>query len=139
MVSARIFLLIIEGAHMLHHISFAVADLNRAIVFYDAILQALGYARVWTNDTAVGYGIPGRGDQFAIKFRSSRVPVPGPGFHLAFTAPARRAVDAFHRAALSLGARDVGAPGLRLQYGPHYYAAFVVDPDGYHLEAVIDV
>jgi catechol 2,3-dioxygenase-like lactoylglutathione lyase family enzyme len=61
---------------------------------------------------------------------------PGPGFHLAFNAPSRAAVDAFHKAALSAGARDVGVPGLRPHYGATYYAAFVIDPDGYKLEAV---
>jgi catechol 2,3-dioxygenase-like lactoylglutathione lyase family enzyme len=60
----------------------------------------------------------------------------GPGFHLAFAAPSRDAVDAFHRAAVANGATDNGAPGLREHYGPTYYAAFVIDPDGHRLEAV---
>ena len=57
------------------------------------------------------------------------------GLHFCYTAPTRAAVDAFHAAALAHGGRDNGAPGLRADYGPHYYAAFVVDPDGYRLEA----
>ena len=122
---------------MLHHISFAVADLARSAAFYDATFTPLGYVRVWSNATAVGYGLPGGGDKFAIKMRSNEVTVPGPGFHLAFAAPSRAAVEAFHRAALASGGRDNGQPGLRPQYAPDYYAAFVFDPDGYWIEAVI--
>ena len=122
---------------MLHHLSFAVADLQRAADFYDAALAPLGYARVWTARDAIGYGLPGGGDQFAIKLRSEGVTAPGPGFHVAFAAPSRDAVDRFHAAALLHDGRDNGAPGLRPQYGPAYYAAFVIDPDGYRLEAVI--
>jgi len=122
---------------MLHHLSFAVTDLARSAAFYDATLAALGYVRVWSNATAIGYGLAGGGDKFAIKMRSSEVSVPGPGFHLAFAAPSRAAVEAFHRAALASGGRGNGAPGLRPQYAPDYYAAFVFDPDGYRIEAVI--
>jgi catechol 2,3-dioxygenase-like lactoylglutathione lyase family enzyme len=122
---------------MLHHISFAVADLARSASFYDATLAPLGYARAWTHETAIGYGPPGEGDRFAIKVRGKEITVPGPGFHLAFAAPSREAVAAFHRAALASGGRDNGPPGLRPQYAPDYYAAFVFDPDGYRIEAVI--
>ena len=122
---------------MLHHISFAVADLGRSAAFYDAALAALGYVRVWTHETAIGYGPPGGGDKFAIKARGKETAVPGPGFHVAFAAPTRDAVAAFHRAALASGGRDNGPPGLRPQYAPDYYAAFVFDPDGYRIEAVI--
>ena len=59
-----------------------------------------------------------------------------PGFHLAFAAESRSAVQAFHAAALAAGGRDNGPPGLRPDYGEHYYAAFVVDPEGHRLEAV---
>jgi catechol 2,3-dioxygenase-like lactoylglutathione lyase family enzyme len=122
---------------MLHHLSFAVADLDRSAAFYDATLAPLGYVRVWSNATAIGYGLAGGGDKFAIKVRSSEVSVPGAGFHLAFAAPSREAVDTFHRAALASGGRDNGAPGLRPHYAPDYYAGFVFDPDGYRIEAVI--
>ena len=122
---------------MLHHISFAVADLARSAAFYDAALAPLGYVRVWTHETAIGYGRPGEGDKFAIKARGKEIEIPGPGFHLAFAAPSRGAVDEFHRAALASGGRDNGPPGLRPQYAPDYYAAFVLDPDGYRIEAVI--
>jgi len=123
---------------MLHHVSFAVADLRRSGAFYDAALATLGYVRVWTNETAIGYGRPGGGDQFAIKVREPATAVPGAGFHLAFSAPSREAVAAFYQAALAQGGRDNGAPGLRPHYGPDYYAAFVFDPDGYRIEAVLN-
>ena len=122
---------------MLHHVSFGVSDLARSTAFYDAALGALGYARVWTNPDEVGYGQRGGEDKLAIKLAPG-ARVPGPRFHLAFAAPTRDAVDAFHRAAISHGGRDDGAPGLRPHYGPSYYAAFVVDPDGYRVEAVIN-
>jgi catechol 2,3-dioxygenase-like lactoylglutathione lyase family enzyme len=90
---------------------------------------------VWTNNEAAGYGLPGHGDPLALNNRPGASP-PGPGFHLAFNAPSRAAVDAFHVAALRAGATDNGAPALRLHYGQRYYAAFVIDPEGYPLEAV---
>ncbi len=121
---------------MLHHISFAVADLKRAAAFYDAALAPLGYTRVWTAETAIGYGPPGGGDKLALKLRPDRAPPPASGFHLALAAPDRAAVDAFHRAALAHGGLDKGPPGLRPHFGPMYYAAFALDPDGYWLEAV---
>jgi catechol 2,3-dioxygenase-like lactoylglutathione lyase family enzyme len=123
---------------MLHHISLGVADLVRSAAFYDAVLSTLGYVRVWTDDTAVGYGVAGGGDKLAIKLRTGALAVPGPGFHLAFAATSREAVARFHEAALRHGCKDNGAPGLRREYGEHYYAAFVIDPDGYRLEAVIN-
>jgi catechol 2,3-dioxygenase-like lactoylglutathione lyase family enzyme len=122
---------------MLHHISLGVADLARSAAFYDAALAPLGYVRVWTDDTAIGYGLPGGGDKLAIKQRDGAA-APGPGFHLAFAAPDRASVDRFHQAALRHGGRDHGAPGFRPHYGPSYYAAFVIDPDGHQVEAVIN-
>lgn len=128
---------------MLHHLSLAVRDIDRAAAFYDAILAPLGYTRVWSDirpgeaDQAVGYGPPGGGDKLALKQRDdSRAP--GDGYHLAFAAPDRAAVDEFHAAALANGGHSNGAPGLRPDYGPNYYAAFVVDPDGNRLEAVLN-
>ncbi len=124
--------------NMLHHLSFAVADLARSAAFYDATLSALGYVRVWADETAVGYGLPGGDDQFAIKLRSQGVVVPGEGFHIAFRAPSREAVAAFYQAALEHGGKDNGGSGLHPEYGSHYHAAFVFDPDGYRIEAVIN-
>jgi catechol 2,3-dioxygenase-like lactoylglutathione lyase family enzyme len=121
---------------MLGHLSFGVTDLARAIAFYDATLAALGYVRVWTSESAAGYGMPGGNDRLALKLQSEPVVPPGPGFHLAFVAENRLAVDRFHAAALASGGTDEGAPGPRPHYGPSYYAAFVRDPDGHKLEAV---
>ena len=129
---------------MLHHISLGVSDIDRAAAFYDAALAPLGYIRVWedlasgADDQAVGYGVAGGGDKLAIKLRGKGQRPPGPGFHLAFAAPDRQAIAAFHAAALAHGGRDNGGPGLRAHYGPNYFAAFVVDPDGHHIEAVFN-
>jgi catechol 2,3-dioxygenase-like lactoylglutathione lyase family enzyme len=122
---------------MLHHLSFAVADLARSSAFYDAALGALGYVRVWEDTVAVGYGLPGCGDKFAIKLSRSPVASLAAGFHLAFAAPSRQAVLDFHAAALQHGGQDNGVPELCPEYGPSYYAGFVIDPDGYRIEAVI--
>ncbi|MGY5812196.1 VOC family protein [Rhizobium sp. LEGMi198b] len=127
---------------MLHHISFGVSDIERAATFYDAAFAPLGYVRVWEDlnpgdpNQAIGYGPPGGGDKFAIKLRGAAAHAPGPGFHLAFAAPGREAVVLFHKAALAHGGTDNGAPGLRPHYGPNYFAAFVVDPDGHRIEVV---
>ena len=64
------------------------------------------------------------------------MPTTPDGQHIAFRAPDRAAVDAFYAAALAAGGRDNGPPGLRPNYHPDYYAAFVLDPDGHRLEAV---
>lgn len=86
---------------------------------------------------AVGYGLPGGGDKLALKQSDASRP-PGPGFQLAFAAPDRASVARFHHAALEHGGMDNGAPGLRPDYGPNYYAAFVIDPDGHRIEAVFN-
>jgi catechol 2,3-dioxygenase-like lactoylglutathione lyase family enzyme len=121
---------------MLGHLSLGVRELPRAQRFYDATLSALGFTRVWADDRAAGYGEAGGGDQLALFARPDDARPPGAGFHLAFVAPDRPAVDAFHRAALDAGGVDAGAPGPRPHYGPSYYAAFVIDPDGHKIEAV---
>jgi catechol 2,3-dioxygenase-like lactoylglutathione lyase family enzyme len=124
----------------LHHVSLGVTDLDRAARFYDAVLEPLGLVRVWEEtsavEAAIGYGPPGQPDVIALKQRPAAQP-PGPGFHLALSAPDRDAVERFHAAALAHGGSDEGAPGVRPHYGPEYFAAFVSDPDGHRLEAVI--
>lgn len=120
---------------MLGHLSFGVTDLDRAITFYDPVLAALGHVRLWHNERGAGYGPPGGNDRLALFLRPGAHP-PGEGFHLALQADSRAAVDAFHKAALAQGGSDLGAPGLRLNYSPTYYAAFVADPEGWKLEAV---
>jgi len=123
---------------MLHHLSFAVGDLRRAGAFYDATLGALGYVRVWEDQSAIGYGLPGGGDKFAIKLRPAGVVAPREGFHVAFAAPNREAVSTFYQRAMELGGTDNGGAGLHPEYGENYFAAFVIDPDGYRIEAVIN-
>ncbi|MCC4589430.1 VOC family protein [Xanthomonas sp. NCPPB 1067] len=128
---------------MLHHVSLGVRAIEASAAFYDAVLGALGYVRVWSDlapgtlDQAVGYGRPGGEDCLALKQRPAGRCAPGSGFHLAFSAADAAAVDAFHAAALRHGGRSNGAPGTRPDYGDHYYAAFVIDPDGHPIEAVV--
>ncbi|CAD7723986.1 hypothetical protein LMG31886_35340 [Xanthomonas hydrangeae] len=129
---------------MLHHVSLGAGTIETSVAFYDAVLGALGYVRVWSDlepgtlDQAVGYGRPGGGDSLALKQRPAAQCAPGAGFHLAFAAANADAVNAFHLAALQHGGSCNGAPGLRPDYGDDYYAAFVIDPDGHHIEAVVD-
>ncbi|HVH47264.1 MAG TPA: VOC family protein [Labilithrix sp.] len=124
------------GKNMLDHLSLGVVDLAHAATFYDAVLEPLGFVRVWTYEKAIGYGPPGSDDRLAIKERPAAKPA-GEGFHVALAATSRAAVDGFHAAALSHGGVDEGPPGLRPAYGPGYYAAFVRDRDGYLIEAVV--
>lgn len=121
---------------MIHHLSLGVRDLQASARFYDGALGALGFRRVFEDDDAIGYGIHDDEDILCLKLRDDAA-APGPGFHLAFTAPTRAAVDAFHAAGMDMGGLDNGGPALREDYGPHYYAAFLVDPDGHRIEAVV--
>jgi catechol 2,3-dioxygenase-like lactoylglutathione lyase family enzyme len=129
---------------VLHHLSLGITDVGRSVRFYDAALAPLGLVRVWSDirpgesGQAVGYGLPGGADLLALKHRPGAAVASGTGFHLAFAARSRAAVDRFHAESIAHGGRSDGAPGLRPAYGDHYYAAFVLDPDGHRLEAVID-
>ncbi|HYF34537.1 MAG TPA: VOC family protein, partial [Prosthecobacter sp.] len=96
-----------------------------------------GYGRVWEDATFVGYGLRPGEDIFALKWRPGHSGAPGDGFHAAFSAPSQEAVLAFHAAALAHGGTDNGGAGHHPEYGPGYFAAFVIDPDGYRIEAVI--
>jgi catechol 2,3-dioxygenase-like lactoylglutathione lyase family enzyme len=119
---------------MIDHVSIGVRDIAKAQRFYDAVLEPLGYARLSTGAGSAGYG----GAAPAFWLGATDRPVPADeksGLHICFRAPDRKGVDAFHAAALKAGGRDNGKPGLRKDYGAHYYAAFVVDPDGYRIEA----
>jgi catechol 2,3-dioxygenase-like lactoylglutathione lyase family enzyme len=119
----------------LDHVSIAVADLARAAGFYDTALAPLGIRRIKEVPGAVGYGTDW--PFFWLHPRRKKGAVrPGIGLHFCFGAKDRAAVDAFHRAALARGAVDNGAPGPRPAYHPQYYGAFVIDPDGYKIEAV---
>jgi catechol 2,3-dioxygenase-like lactoylglutathione lyase family enzyme len=123
-----------EKRTMLDHVSIGVADIAAARRFYDAALKPLGYECLSAGEGSLGYGR----DAPALWISAVQRPVPadaGSGLHFCFTAPSRQSVDAFHRAALGAGGRDNGKPGLRTEYAPDYYAAFVIDPDGYRIEA----
>jgi catechol 2,3-dioxygenase-like lactoylglutathione lyase family enzyme len=123
---------------MLDHIGLAVRDIARSRAFYEQALAPLNYRvlgviapeEMATGGTAVLFGVDEPDFVIADNER------PGEGNHVAFRAETRAQVDAFHAAALAAGGRDNGAPGLRPQYGPAYYAAFVFDPDGFNIEAV---
>ena len=117
---------------MLDHVTIGVSNIERAKAFYDAALRPLGIERLYGEDnTFAGYGIRPKAF-FWIGHREA----PQTGAHIAFTAPDRATVDAFHAAALAAGGRDNGQPGVRPHYHPHYYGAFVLDPDGHNIEAV---
>lgn len=119
---------------MLGHISLGIPDLEVARRFYDAVCLPLGAARVWTGEQGLGYGTPGR-EQLNLFLQAPGSVVLPVGFHLAFDAPGRHAVHAWYDAALANGGTCNGPPGPRPRYGPDYYAAFVLDPFGHHLEA----
>lgn len=119
---------------MIDHVSIGVRDIAKAKAFYDAALKPIGYTCLTSSESSLGYGK----ENAAFWINASPAPVrpdPESGLHFCFTAPSRAGVDAFHRAALGHGGRDNGKPGLRADYGENYYAAFVVDPDGYRIEA----
>jgi catechol 2,3-dioxygenase-like lactoylglutathione lyase family enzyme len=119
---------------MFDHVSIGVRNVDKAKKFYDAALQPLGYACLSAGETSLGYGKEAVG--LWVGLSESPVPAdPNSGLHFCFLAPTRKSVQAFHKAALAAGGRDNGAPGLREDYGPNYFAAFVIDPDGYRLEA----
>ncbi len=119
---------------MLDHVSIGVRDIAKAKGFYDAALQPRGIACLSADDGSLGYGKEGVG----VWVNAAERPVADdakPGLHFCFAAPNRASVAAFHAAALAHGGRDNGKPGPRKDYGPHYYAAYVFDPEGYRLEA----
>lgn len=124
---------------MFSYVCLGTADLARGRVFYDAVLAPLGHARIDdyddTSSSAWGLDDPGPHLWLTRPFDDNPASV-GNGTMVSFLAETRLAVDAFHAAALAHGGADEGAPGLRPQYGPHFYAAYVRDPDGNKLNAV---
>lgn len=110
---------------MFDHIGIRVKDLAAAVRLYKAVLAPLGHTPEAAGDGYAGFG--------ALWLHQDPK---GGGAHVAFSASSRVAVDAFHKAGLEAGARDNGKPGLRTDYSPTYYAAFLVDLDGNNLEAV---
>lgn len=123
---------------MLDHVSIPVADLNRAAGFYDVVLATLGLHRRKERPGAIGYGPAARpAPVFWILARVGEGGAgPGIGLHVSFQAPDRASVDDFHMTALRCGGKDAGRPGLRPQYTMPFYGTFVLDLDGFKIEAV---
>lgn len=120
---------------VLAHVSLGTNDVARAKAFYDAVLATLQIGCVMTFPFAAGYGR--RFPEFWIQQPHDGQPASvGNGAHVCFMAGLPQEVDAFHRKALELGARDEGPPGFRKEYSPDYYAAFARDLDGNKIEAV---
>ena len=113
------------------HVAVNVADFEAAKAFYLAALEPLGYRVVYEEPGALAYLADAHGLDFGFGLRE-----PVGGAHVAFDCEERETVDAFYAAALAAGGRDNGPPGLRPQYAPDYYAAYVLDPDGNNIEAV---
>ncbi len=119
---------------MIDHISIGVSDIRRTKRFYDAAFKPLGYSCLSESDSYLGYGR----DHVEMWLLQSKRPVQpdlDSGLHFSFIAPTRESVSQFHAAALGAGGKDHGKPGLRKDYSEKYYAAFVIDPDGYRIEA----
>jgi catechol 2,3-dioxygenase-like lactoylglutathione lyase family enzyme len=116
---------------VLDHITLRVHDLAASKAFYLTTLKPLDYKLVLEFPEGAGLGVGGKADFWLV-----HDPAASPQ-HVAFAAPSRAAVDAFHAAGLAAGGKDNGAPGLRLHYHPNYYGAFIDDPSGHHMEAVI--
>lgn len=124
---------------MIDHTGIRCTDLARSAQFYERALAPLGYVLRRTFPGAAGFGVPagpGRSLDPGGDFWISQGEPHAPRTHVAFSAADRAAVEAFHAAALAAGGTDNGGPGLRPQYHAQYYAAFVLDPDGYNVEAV---
>jgi catechol 2,3-dioxygenase-like lactoylglutathione lyase family enzyme len=125
---------------ILDHISLAVTDYARSKAFYEKALAPLGIHLVMEYGQACGFGRNhkpdfwiGAGPASYQKPEQLRIITPT---HVAFAAQSRDEVDAFYETALEAGAKDFGAPGIRANYHPNYYGAFVLDPDGHDIEAV---
>jgi catechol 2,3-dioxygenase-like lactoylglutathione lyase family enzyme len=120
------------------HVSAGSRDMHKSAAFYDPVLKTLGAVRAMDYmPYAIGYGRAKDEAEFWIQLPNDQKPAgAGNGVHFCFSAPSRKAVDEFHKTALKHGGTDAGPPGLRPDYSPAYYAAFVFDPDGNKLEAV---
>jgi predicted enzyme related to lactoylglutathione lyase len=113
------------------HVTLQAKDLPSSRRFYEAALAPLSLGLEFEHEGLIAFG---SGESGRLIIYASERPVAG--FHIAFSAPSREAVDAFHAAALGVGGRDNGAPGLRPEYHGGYYGAYVFDPDGNNVEAV---
>ena len=116
---------------MIDHIILTVSDYAASKAFYLAALAPLGYEVIMEFGPAGGFGVAGKPDFWIRQAEPVRPPV-----HVAFSSGDRATVDRFWEAAIAAGGRDNGPPGLRPDYHPNYYGAFVFDPDGNNIEAV---
>ncbi len=123
---------------VISHVSLGTNDYPRAKAFYDAVLATLQIRCVMDFPGAAGYGRAFPEFWVQTPHDGGRAGV-GNGVHVAFLANSVEEVHAFHAQALALGATDDGAPGPRPDYGPDYYAAFVRDPDGHKIEAMLRI
>lgn len=121
---------------MIDHITISMGDLSKSKLFYEKAFLPLGYKLTFGKENVFWAFDIGNGCLFEIQQADS--PPPLTRIHVAFRARSKAKVDAFHHAALEAGARDNGAPGPRPDYAPDYYACFVLDPDGYNIEAMIN-
>lgn len=115
---------------MYDHVALKVKNVAAATQFYKAALAPLGFVCASSDATSAGFGPEGAPALWLAEGKA------GEGLHIAFAAKDRSAVTAFHKAGLKAGGRDNGVPGPRADYGPKYYAAFLIDPDGNNVEAV---
>ena len=116
---------------MFDHVVFGVRDYAVSKAFYLKALEPFGIASV--HEGPLGIEIVGPDNASLCLFQTQEQPA---HLHIALKAESRRQVEAFYHAALAAGGRDNGAPGLRPQYHAHYYAAFILCPDGHNIEAV---
>ena len=119
-------------APRLDHVGLDVSDYQASKAFYEQALAPLGMTLMMEPIERVG----GFGDDFPFFWIGQRGRGPDSGTHVAFRTEDRATVDAFHAGAVGAGGKDNGGPGVREIYHPHYYAAFVLDPDGNNIEAV---
>ena len=115
---------------MIDHLGIKVTDVAKSTAFYQQALAPLGYTLLMEFPGVAGFGVAPKPD-----FWISVGPVGG-AIHVSFHARTRSLVKAFYEAAMAAGATDNGPPGVRPAYHEHYYAAFVLDPDGHNVEAV---
>jgi len=114
----------------IEHTGLQVKNVEKSKVFYQEVLLPLGYKMNMDFGDSAGFMQGGH-----TSFWITRAKKPAP-MHVAFRASSRKAVQDFYKAAMKAGAKDNGKPGLRKDYSPDYYAAFVLDADGNNIEAV---
>jgi len=124
---------------MIDHFGITVSDIKVSRIFYQAVLSSLGYVVTADFSTSVGFGIvqgSGKSSDPGGDFWLAQGTPMSPRVHFAFAAPSHDHVGNFYASGIKAGGVDNGKPGFRLQYHPHYYATFLLDPDGYNVEAV---